>query len=106
MENIKKEICNHKSFAAKCEVSRLVKPTNKSDIADDYTMDVTVKCAECGMPFEFIGVPAGISFKHPTVSADFKELRVPIRPNTDSFATDISYDFPGLIEKTKNTDIN
>lgn len=48
-----------------------------------FVTDIKINCAECGHPFEFIGIPAGISNGAPRVSADRTELRAPIRPGSD-----------------------
>lgn len=32
------------------------------------------------MPFQFIGLPMGISNKHPTTNVELTELRAPIKP--------------------------
>jgi hypothetical protein len=45
-----------------------------------YTAEIRIKCRECGLPFEFIGVEAGMSCEKPMASVDAQELRAPIRP--------------------------
>ncbi len=45
-----------------------------------YMADVVVNCAECGEPMVFCGIPAGVTFEHPTVSTSGQELRTPLTP--------------------------
>lgn len=70
--------CVHENFQAQANVFRL------SDVEGGpitgYKLDVAVKCADCGLPFRFLGLPFG---SHPTelrLSADSEELRAPIEP--------------------------
>lgn len=70
-------MCEHLSFKAQLDVIRL---TDNSGNVTGYTTDISVHCAECMKPFEWVGVPGGVSPAHPCVSADGLELRAPIRP--------------------------
>lgn len=70
-------MCDHKNFNAKVNVTRL---TDHSGKVTGYTTDITVHCADCFKPFEWIGVPGGYSPLQPMVSADGLELRAPIKP--------------------------
>ncbi|MHC4621205.1 MAG: hypothetical protein ACYTEQ_25945 [Planctomycetota bacterium] len=45
-----------------------------------WTADVKIECGKCGVPFRFLGVPGGMSFKYPMASIDGQELRAPIEP--------------------------
>lgn len=49
-----------------------------------YMADIKIFCAECGMPFEFVGVEAGMLFTKPMASADAQTLRAPIKPKGSS----------------------
>jgi hypothetical protein len=69
-----KRRCEHKNFEAHVDVNRI------EDIGR-FTADVRIKCAECNLPFEFVGVDeCGLSYAHPTVNPSAQELRVPIKP--------------------------
>jgi hypothetical protein len=48
--------CKHMNFAASVNVHRLTK-TEDADEAHRYQADVRIQCAECGLPFRFIGLP-------------------------------------------------
>jgi hypothetical protein len=66
--------CEHENFAANVQVNRI------TDIKR-FTADITVKCVDCGIPFEFVGVEeCGLSYNHPTVNPSAQELRIPIKP--------------------------
>lgn len=69
--------CEHKNFRAHVSVNRL------EDLGG-FIADVRVECAECGLPFSFLGVSAGLSFERPTVSVDGCELHAPLEPGFDT----------------------
>jgi hypothetical protein len=67
--------CKHEDFAANVAVSRL------EDIGG-FAADVTVWCANCNLPFQFLGLPGGLSPDRCTTSVDQLEARLPIAPMT------------------------
>jgi hypothetical protein len=85
--------CKHLSFEAHVEVTRLADGfgevgevgevvDKETAVITGYTADVRIKCIACGTPFEFIGLPWGLSRGKPMCSVDFQEARMPIRPAT------------------------
>lgn len=73
--------CLHYKFIAQVDVNRLMSdddPKEKQPIG--YTADISIKCAECGVNMEFIGLPGGVNFSHPTTSVDRIQLRAPLIP--------------------------
>lgn len=84
--------CLHEHFAANVAVSRL------SDVDDGpinaYSADVTVSCADCGEPFRWHGLQAGLSPAHPMCSVDETELRAPLRPASSD--PDFGLGIPGF----------
>lgn len=85
--------CEHKNFKADVRVGRLTKGDDGP--VTGYSADVKVSCVDCGLPFRFIGLPAGNHFAEPRVSVDGTELRAPIEPAThEKFAPHVSYTFP------------
>ena len=70
--------CVHMNFSAVDRVARLTDGDNGP--VTGYTMDVRVKCADCGLPFRFMGLPFGSHYSEPRLSADSEELRAPIEP--------------------------
>ncbi len=66
-------MCSHEHFSAHVVVNRL------EDIGA-FAADVSIRCIDCGVPFEFVGIPGGISLERPTTSVDRTEARMPIVP--------------------------
>ncbi len=64
-------MCEHKDFHAHVAVNRL------EDIGR-FAADVTIRCAECNTPFQFLGLPTGLDLDSPTRSVDGTEARLPI----------------------------
>lgn len=81
--------CQHEQFEADVAVGRISEV--EGGPITHYTADVKIKCIECGLPFEFIGMPAGMNRKFPTTNVDFTEAHLPIRPYSNSVATKLSY---------------
>lgn len=67
--------CKHMTFAANVAVAR-IEDTGK------FMADVTVRCAECGEPFQFLGLEAGLDMMGARVSIDGLEARMAIAPNS------------------------
>lgn len=65
--------CKHEDFGCECEVNR-IEDTGR------FTLDVRVKCIQCGLPFRFIGLPAGLDLNGAATSADATEGRFAIAP--------------------------
>lgn len=70
--------CLHENFAVKADVTRL-SDTDGGPV-NGFTTDITVKCSDCEMPFQWVGLKRGASFAEPMVSVDGLELRAPIVP--------------------------
>lgn len=70
--------CEHKIFNAQARVGRLT--DGEDGPVTGYTCDLTIICAQCLKPFQFIGLPGGVAPNYPTVSADGLEARIPIKP--------------------------
>ncbi len=71
--------CTHEDFSAFANIVRLTDEHDKS-IVKGYTAEVRINCIQCGKPFEFIGVDAGMMSTKPMCSLDAQELRAPIQP--------------------------
>ena len=70
--------CDHKDFKCYTTVNRLTE--DEGGPVKGYNVDININCADCGTPFEFIGLKAGYSPTGPRVSFDGVELRAPIAP--------------------------
>jgi hypothetical protein len=67
--------CPHREFRAAVAIQR-VEDTGR------FIAEITVTCAECALPFRFLGAPAGIAWDRPTASIDGTTLNAPIEPET------------------------
>lgn len=67
-------MCDHTEFRASVKVSRF---TREEQTALDLGVDVAVHCMDCEEPVHFLGMPGGVDFKHPTMSVDRREARLP-----------------------------
>lgn len=65
--------CDHPSFRANVTVNRL-EDTRR------FSADVRIECDRCGVPFRFLGLPAGLDLEGASVSADGTEARLSIAP--------------------------
>ncbi len=70
--------CGHETFESAVKVNRLTNA--EGGPVTGFAADVSIRCSQCGQDFFFVGLPMGCTPDHPTVSADGKELRVPISP--------------------------
>ena len=70
--------CEHNDFEAVVTVNRM--PSVENGPINSWMADVTVKCAQCGTPFRFVGLPAGCDLNSPCVSVNAEEARMPIAP--------------------------
>jgi hypothetical protein len=85
--------CAHERFKCDARIGRL--SHEDGGLVIGYTADITVKCADCGLPFRFIGLAAGNHHSEPRVSIDGTELRAPLEPAThDKFLARASYTMP------------
>lgn len=73
---MKPEDCPHMSFRALVAVNRL-------EDAGRFVAEIQVVCEVCGIPFKFLGMPAGVMAGKPTTSFAGEEARLPIAPMTD-----------------------
>lgn len=84
--------CPHLNFHAQVDVSRCQRNETDETIVAFYA-DVRVFCNECGKPFEFIGIPMGLSPGQPRCSVDGQEARMPIKPVGEEMPTDLMHSY-------------
>lgn len=70
--------CLHEDFNAFVEVNRLTE--REGEPVDAYSADIRVSCANCGEPFRWIGLQAGLSGGRPMCSIDETVMSAPLRP--------------------------
>ena len=80
--------CIHENFHAQANISRCQRSDDDSTIVAFYC-DLTVFCSDCGKPFEFIGLPMGLSPGQPRCSVDGREARMPIKPVGEEMPIDV-----------------
>lgn len=69
--------CEHKAFDASVMVNRL---EDGKGAVERFIADVRIVCAECGLPFRFIGLPAGVDLNGASTSVDATEAKLAIAP--------------------------
>ena len=69
--------CKHFNFRVSAEVGRLTESESDPTVIA-FTCGLSVFCADCGLQFEFVGLPLGFSHYQPTVSMDGKKAEIPI----------------------------
>lgn len=70
--------CQHQDFLVKANVARLT--DTEGGAVTGFDASVKINCAECEMPFQWLGLDKGSSPFKPMTSADTFELRAPITP--------------------------
>lgn len=71
--------CPHENFAAAVEVNRIT-ASDADPTVIGYTADITVSCDDCGEPFRWTGLQAGVSPGRPMCSVDETVMSAPLRP--------------------------
>ncbi|GLQ09272.1 hypothetical protein GCM10007913_12040 [Devosia yakushimensis] len=71
--------CPHMNFEASVTVARL-------EDSGRFMAEVKIKCAECGEPFQFLGLDMGLNLRGATVSADGLEANLAISPNSQTLS--------------------
>lgn len=65
--------CPHMNFSAHVVVNRI-------EDNGRFAADVRIKCADCGLPFQFMGLEPGLDANGARVSLDGLEARMAICP--------------------------
>lgn len=71
--------CPHESFDVQAMINRVQGSGEAPEIVAFYA-EIAVQCHDCGEPFRWTGVEAGLRPDRPMCSVDERELRAPIRP--------------------------
>lgn len=66
-------MCEHKDFEAHVAVNRI-------EDTGQFAADVHIRCKDCQMPFQFIGLPTGLNSEGAACSVDATEARLAIVP--------------------------
>lgn len=73
--------CVHENFDVVTRVVRVTR-SDEDPTVIGWRADVHVACMDCKEAFVFLGLPVGMVADRPTVSADGKELRAVIAPES------------------------
>lgn len=65
--------CKHLNFHAAAKIARL-------EDSGRFMCELTVKCSDCDLPFQFLGLEPGLDLNGARVSIDGLELNVGICP--------------------------
>lgn len=71
--------CEHLTFTAHVDVNRLMDEKDEN-LVRAFVADIRVKCADCGLPFEWVGFSAGYRGDEARVDTSAQELRAPLKP--------------------------
>jgi hypothetical protein len=71
--------CPHEDLTASVEVNRLLRDEEDTE-PHGYSADIKITCAQCGEPFRWIGLQAGMKPDRPMCSVDETTLVAPLRP--------------------------
>ncbi|WP_073946497.1 hypothetical protein [Streptomyces kebangsaanensis] len=85
--------CLHENFDAYVAVNRIT-ASDADPTVVGYAADIKVHCRDCGEPFRWSGVRAGVSPREPMCSVDETELRAPLRPASED--PDFGLGLPGF----------
>ncbi|GAA3173144.1 hypothetical protein [Nonomuraea salmonea] len=70
--------CEHLDFAAQVGINRLTKEEGGPVTA--YSADIEVRCAACGVRFEWMGLECGMLPDRPMVDVSGTMMAAPLRP--------------------------
>lgn len=71
--------CEHKDFVASVDVNR-IEPGDGDGGRLRFTVDLRVQCADCDLPFRFLGLPSGLDMNGAAVSINGEEACLAIAP--------------------------
>lgn len=57
---------------------------NRLEDTGQFAADVHIRCADCNLPFQFLGLPTGLNSEGAAVSVDATEARLAIAPYDDA----------------------
>ena len=73
MSDTSPKSCRHKDFVATVRVCRL-------EDSGGFIAEIRISCAECGLPFQFLGLEPGLDLQGARVSIDGLEANIAIVP--------------------------
>lgn len=82
------EACEHENFQVVANIARCTRSDDDPTVVV-YYCELRVHCTVCDKPFEFIGLPMGLSPGQPRCSVDGTEARMPIKPVGEQMPLDV-----------------
>jgi hypothetical protein len=70
--------CIHPDFHATVTVNRI-------EDSGQFLAELKIHCLQCGLPFQFLGLPLGLDMRGAMMSIDGREARLAIAPSDRVF---------------------
>jgi hypothetical protein len=70
--------CKHENFSVEADVQGIT--PKDGEPAYRWQADIRIRCITCGLPFRFIGLPAGVDLNGACTSVNAEEGRFAIAP--------------------------
>jgi hypothetical protein len=81
--------CKHEDFKVLANIARCTRSDDDPTVVVFY-LGLRVWCMNCRKPFEFVGLPMGLTPGQPRCSVDGEEARMPIKHVGESMPIDIA----------------
>jgi hypothetical protein len=81
MKTAKQAACQHLNFMTDVDINRL--KDDKTGKVNRFMADIRIRCVDCDIKFQFIGLPAGVNLNGACCSIDACEARMTIAPKGD-----------------------
>jgi hypothetical protein len=81
-------MCEHHNFVAMADIARCTRSEDDPTVVA-YYCELKIRCTDCNTPFEFIGIPMGLSPGQPRCSVNAQEARIPIKPVGETMPLDV-----------------
>lgn len=76
--------CKHNHFYADVRVARITEKEEDEGKSDAeikiFVADVQIRCVDCNVEFQFIGVEGGFNFNYPTTNIEATRINLPMIP--------------------------
>ncbi len=72
--------CLHHEFHVQANIARVQPDEDADGMPKAFVAEISISCGQCGEPFRFSGLSAGLSYAHPMVDVAETTLHAPIRP--------------------------
>lgn len=73
--------CPHEEMAIRADINRINDVPGPAGKLIAFDLELAVDCVACMTPFEFLGLPMGMSPRQPTGTFDGLTMTAPVRPH-------------------------